>query len=363
MKSDAIKSQLEKKIGFPLDSISSCRRLESLMKVQGIYVSYTTLSRIFKLAQISASARESTLNELSKFLGYENFYHFSLNYSENEEMNRQRVISGLEIEAYLISNQEKKAIDYWISLREKHPKLYMYHSQSICKHLFDQKSDGYNGLEYLKTYDKIAHEIVQHFVYEDDPHGRYNQFVEQLILENKDFDDLRPFHNLYAARKEILKNNTTRKEIEINSNEHFHLTSRRFELELLLDQLTDQQIKERTQFILSLIKVESSTELSFAYAGRWCRGLLMTNKNNLLRNDNSWKNACEVLMQTNDFTLEFQVIIYCFLLSTYNVQSSLDFMYRGKWDNANLESNLHFSKAFAKYDAHTIFKKKLGYQY
>jgi len=358
----SLKSHIERKIGFRIDSISGCRRLEALMKSNGIYVSYTTLSRILGLAKISANPRIGTLNELSLFIGFEDYYSFCNFYKENEDFNRIKLISGLELDVLLKNNEEKKAIDSWIKMKDEYPSVFAYNSQFICRHLFGRPERIDENIDYLLSHDEIALEILQLFVYEDDPYGHYDITLKRLVQSNKSLDELEVFYNLFHARKTILKGNKSKINLHINDNLHFHLISRFYEIELLLKKLSDKEIIERTNRIISLVQIENDSDKSFAYIGRWCRGLIMTDKNNLLENNSAWKQKCLLLVEKKDGNMEFQVIIYCFLILTYKVSSSLDFMQRGQWGNAKIESNLMFSKAFGKTEAHQFFKEVLGYK-
>ena len=91
MSTPQLKGALEQKIGFEINSIAACRRLEVLLINKGHYVSYTTLSRIFGLAKINTHARPSTLDELARYLGYTDYGSFLEINNEREESNRKKM--------------------------------------------------------------------------------------------------------------------------------------------------------------------------------------------------------------------------------------------------------------------------------
>jgi hypothetical protein len=67
-----LKEALQKRTGIALDGVMGCKRLDTWLKLRGVYISYSTLSRIFGLATLHTSPREGTLNDLVSILGYSN---------------------------------------------------------------------------------------------------------------------------------------------------------------------------------------------------------------------------------------------------------------------------------------------------
>lgn len=360
-----LKKELEHKIGFSIDTVSSCRRLEQILKTEGKYVSYTTLSRIFGIANISATARESTLNELSQFLGFSHFESFIDNHAAKEHLNRIKVITNLEIDALLLRNQTEKAIDYLMDLKEKYPPVFRYHSQFICKHLFEKPEPAKKSIDHLLSFSSASEEIFQHFVYEDDPYGHYSKALKLLYTKYNKDENLLMFSTLFGARKTILKKQhhpSQHFDFDIPSDAHYHIVTRKLEIELLLGKFSKEEIHNRTDEIIDLIEKSSDNDLAFAYVGRWCRGLLFSNKHDLLKNHHKWREQCQRLLNFRVFNIEFQVIIFSFVQITYGIAESLDFMFRGRWENSKLESQLLLSLAFDKTAALKTYKKALGYR-
>ena len=56
---DSLKKALEQKIGLKLESVKACRKLEKILLEEGIYLSDTTLTRIFSIAFNSKNALEN----------------------------------------------------------------------------------------------------------------------------------------------------------------------------------------------------------------------------------------------------------------------------------------------------------------
>lgn len=361
MNTELLKSKLEIQIGFRIDSIASCRRLEQLLYDKGFFVSYTTLSRMFGLASISSKARSSTFDVLTNFLGFDNYHQFDLAFSEKENVNREKVASGLELEALLIRNEPIKAIDYLISLKKTFPSVFLYNSQIVCKYLFGHVNSSKKNIDYLLSFEDSSLEILQFFVYEDDPFGHYGAALKRLYNQKNESSELLLFGQLFHARKDVLKGSKKKFHYKPSSLSNFHLSSRALEINLLTNQIKRNGIIQQSEEILFLLSNEKNLEVAFAYVGRWCRGLIYTEKYLLLTHHSAWKEQCIALIQTKEINKEFQAIIYTFLTLTYGYIPSLDFMFQNNWENAKIESQLLLSLAFKNKTAFETYKKSLGY--
>ena len=361
MNTELLKSKLEIQIGFRIDSIASCRRLEQLLYDKGFFVSYTTLSRMFGLASISSKARSSTFDVLTNSLGFENYNQFDLAFSEQENVNREKVASGLELEALLIRNEPIKAIDYLISLKERFPSVFLYNTQIVCKYLFGHVNSSKKNIDYLLSFEDSSLEILQFFVYEDDPFGHYGEAIKRLYNQKNASNELLLFSQLFHARKDVLKGSKKKFNYKSSSLSNFHLSSRAIEINLLTNQIKRNGIIQQTEELLFLLSDEKNLEVAFAYVGRWCRGLIYTDKYLLLTHHSAWKEQCIALIQTKVINKEFQAIIYTFLTLTYGYIPSLDFMFQNNWENAKIESQLLLSLAFKNKTAFETYKKSLGY--
>lgn len=357
-----IKSALEKKIGFEIDSISSCRKLERILKLKGTYVSYTTLSRIFGIASFTSQARESTLNELSRFLGFEGFEQLIAHHYNQNALNQVKIASRLELEALLLQKQGVQAIDYLMSLKSDYPSVYKYNSQFVCKYLFDKPDEGNIDIDHLLAYTESSFEIFQHFVYEDDPFGSYSEALEKLCAIHFQNEQLQVFNELFSARKKLLKG----EHIALNHIEpplnHYHFISRMDEIALLSKSFSQSKIIDRTLEILNELSNVSDTDEQFARVGRWCRGLMFTEKAYLLEKNLKWKTKCIELIHSPVYNMEFQVIISVFLMRVYNYEPSLEFMFNSTWENAKIESQMFLCLGFNKSNAFNTFKGFLGYK-
>ncbi len=356
-----LKSALEHHVGFQISTIAACRRLEQLLIKQGYYVSYTTLSRMFGLAKIKSNVRSSTLDELSKFIGHNDFEGFLILNQKKEEIQRLNLLNQLQIEAKLISGKEREAIEHLFELRDKNKHVYHLQTQTLARHLFARDKPAESGIKYLLDREEFASDIFQFFVYEDDINGFYLDALTQL--KHKAFDNINliEFYDFYSNRKIILKGENKIKVKPLEGKSHFHLISRSFELELITKKMQSKAILLRTEEILNRIKDSKDIEEHLAYAGRWCRGLIYSEQYSILKDNLEWKECCISLIENELVNKEFQSSIYSFLALTYGYHGSLAFMYNGAWENAKLESKLLLSLAFKQHDAFKIYKRLLGY--
>lgn len=316
---------------------------------------------MFGLASISSKARSSTFDILTNFLGFENYNQFNIAFSDHENLNREKVASGLELEALLIRNEPIKAIDYLISLKETFPSVFLFNTQIVCKYLFGHPNSSQKNIDHLLSFEDSSLQILQFFVYEDDPFGHYGAALKRLYNQKNASNELLLFGQLFHARKEVLKGNKKKFHFETSSRSNFHLSSRAIEIELLANQFKRSGIIQQTEELLFLLSNETNLEVAFAYVGRWCRGLIYTEKYALLQHHTAWKEKCIALIQTKVINREFQVIIYTFLTLTYGYIASLDFMFQNNWENAKIESQLLLSLAFKNKTAFETYKKSLGY--
>jgi hypothetical protein len=361
MSTPQLKGALEQKIGFEINSIASCRRLETLLINKGHYVSYTTLSRIFNLAKINTLARPSTLDELTRYLGYTDYSHFLEINNEREASNRDKMEALLCVESLFLADNERGAIRQLMKFKREQPTAFGYTSQFVGNYLFGSQKEYSLAFQELLQYQGFTLDLLQLFVFEDDPFGHYAKLLKQLSLQQSTNVELSQFSELFVQRKALLLGHKKQLTFRTQDLSHFHLKSRSLELELLAKIHTKESILLETEEILHRITDWKEADYALAFVGRWCRGLIYTEQYPLLQYHIAWKEQCIALLQIREVNKEFQAIIYTFLALTYGYHGSLAFMYNGEWENAKLESKLLLSLAFKQHDAFKTYKRLLGY--
>ena len=71
-----LKHALEQRIGFTINSIQRCKQLDAWLKEYNIFISYSTLSRIFGFNKNGVIPRQRTLDLLCSVIGYSNYESF-----------------------------------------------------------------------------------------------------------------------------------------------------------------------------------------------------------------------------------------------------------------------------------------------
>lgn len=354
-----LKRAIEIQLGYQIDSISACRRLQHDFKLKGIFVSYTTFSRLFGLASLKVLPRQSTLNELASFLGYESIEEFSSAQNDLATQSHLMVSNRIELDVLLSQNQVCEAVDHLLTLQSINTKAFLYNTQLVCLRLLNDKDP--KNLMYFLKHEKEAIDVFQHFVYEDDPNQNYQRSLEKLCASHFQDEALRNFSLLYASRKNLLRGGRET-ETHLDESAHFHLLSRQAEISILSKKLSNSKILDQTNNILFLVNKSRDLEFKFAWVGRWCRGLLFTEQENTLKNHNEWKKTCVILVLSDSLNTEFQTIIAVFLMRVYGYHCPMDFMFKDTWDNSKIESKLLLALGFNNTKAFNAYKGILGYR-
>jgi len=115
---DLLKKQIEQKIRKEITNRGDCEMISNaILQTLDVNISYNTIRRLFGLATYT-KPNKKTLDILSKFLGYKNYFHFSQNaqYKEKTEFQNDmyKVIYHNDIEAItaLIKNRKVNQQNY-----------------------------------------------------------------------------------------------------------------------------------------------------------------------------------------------------------------------------------------------------------
>jgi hypothetical protein len=355
---DKLKTSIEQKVGFQIDSVRACRKLEQILYNRGFFVSYTTISRIFSVAKIVSSPRDETLNLLSKFLGYESFIHFSEVKSKLDEMESEYVRHVLKLKSLLLLGQYYEAIDEIDQIKKIAPSKYLYHSQFLGKSIFGNHQRDEKLISYLLNKDFGNLNFQEFFVFEDDPYGHFTWALEHINSTNKS-SDRELFENLFILRKNLLNGKKPKSKIEIGNNAHYHLQSRFFEIEILKNE-PEFKLDELLSEIIEIVRKLDDNEAKLAYVGRACRGIVYTNNYGICAKNDSWKEVCLSTFNCPIINLEFKAPIYTFLKKAYYETLALDFFINNNWENAIVESQLIISMAFDDIPVIKNYSKFLG---
>ena len=359
----ALKSEIEKKVGFALDSFKNCRRLENLLQHKGLYISYSSLARMFSIGNKTTIPRNTTLNELSVFLGYESFDHFTNQFQNSSEELEAYTRKVLEMKSELFFGNRLKGLELFIAIRKNYPKISGWLCQDIALYLFNNQQLPLKELEHLVANGIAEVNFMDHFIYEDDPFGHYEWFVEYASNADKQNKDFRNFKNLFLARKKMLKGKVKERPQLPNLTIHqsVHLYSRILELEIL-QQATHQPknlidfFQERLYQTINLLKNRHEYD-KIIVLGRMFRAACHTGIENKIKLEQEVKDLCLDLIGSRVIDFEFQAPIYAVLKNDKTLNLSLAFLHNNYWKNAQFESEMLIAKALGLKKVYETYKK------
>ena len=360
---NALKSELEKKVGFAIDSFKNCRRLENLLHHKGLYISYSSLARMFSVGKKTTEPRLSTLNELSVFLGYQSYEHFNEifdNASEELEAYTRKV---LEMKSELFFGNRLKGLELFIDIRKKYGSLSDLLSQELALQLFNTHNLPKNELEHLVAKGITEVNFMDFFIYEDDPFGHYEWFIQHASDADKQSQDFQSFKKLFSQRKELLKGKMNNEESLpiLNINQSVHLYSRILEIEVLQMAATQPKnlvefFQERLDQTILLLKTRHEYD-KIIVLGRLFRAACHTGIEKKIKLDDKTKQFCVEVINSNALELEFQAPMYAVLKNDRTLNLSLAFLHNNYWKNAQFESEMLISKALGLKKVYETYKK------
>ena len=203
---------------------------------------------------------------------------------------------------------------------------------------------------------------MDHFIYEDDPFGHYEWFVEHassIDHQNKEFKN---FKTLFLERKKLLRNdhNSQLQLPRISIQQSVHLYSRILEIEVL--QMAANQPKnllefyqERLDQTISLLKNRHEYD-KIIVLGRLFRAACHTGIDKKILLDNETKQFCVEVINSNALELEFQAPIYAVLKNDPKLNLSLAFLHNNYWKNAQFESEMLIARALGLKKVYETYK-------
>jgi hypothetical protein len=108
----------------------------------------------------------------------------------------------------LLSNR-LKGLELFIDIRKNYPILSSWLCQDIALYLFNNQQLPQKDLEHLVANGITEVNFMDHFIYEDDPFGHYEWFIQHASGAQKQSQDFQNFKELFAHRKELLKGKAT----------------------------------------------------------------------------------------------------------------------------------------------------------
>lgn len=361
----ALKSELEKKIGYALDSFKNCRRLENQLHKKGLYISYSSLARMFSVGNKTTVPRNTTLNELSVFLGYRSYEHFNQIFQNSSEELEEYTRKVLEMKSELFFGDRLKGLEQFIAIRKNYPKRSGWLCQDIALYLFNNQILPQKELEHLVAKGITEVNFMHYFIYEDDPFGHYEWFIRHASASEKQTDDFQNFKNLFLERKKILRGESLEQAQlpTLHINQSVHLYSRILEIEVLQQAVYQPKnlvdfFQERLNQTLKLVKNHSEYD-KIIVLGRLFRAACHAGIEKHVVLDEDTKEFCVGVVNSNELEFEFKAPIYAVLKHYPTLNLSLAFYHKNRWKNAQFESEMLISKALGMKNVFHRYKNGL----
>ena len=361
-----LKEALQKRTGIALDSVLGCKRLDTWLKLRGVYISYSTLSRLFSLATINTTPRERTLDELASVLGYSNFKDFSQLRSVKESETIVPFDLQFSFERALADRKLFRASSLYMEMIENSFTANIF-AKDLANALFNSATPNKKSLSHLANSEVGRESFFLTFIDEDDLSGNYRKALNEFFLPNSSLSD-KQFVQLYSLRKDTLRSERGKVKgvsaFELESFQNVHLKSRALEMNLL--KLKGSRLARHEDSVRQLadnadqIFCESKNRSEeLAVLGRFARGVLYTGASNyLIENKNIIKTMQSLLNQpVEDF--EFKIPIYA-LLNQLKTSNELLIPQASSWPNAYYSSAVFLLNKEQRKHNELFFQSTLG---
>ncbi|MFY7943846.1 MAG: hypothetical protein ACOVNZ_04655 [Crocinitomicaceae bacterium] len=361
-----LKEELQKRTGIALDTVLGCKRLDAWLKLRGVYISYSTLSRVFGLASLSITPRERTLDELASILGFPNFKGF-VSYAKKES---QSPIIPFDLQfsfEHAISERKlTKAASIYLQMMEHSPSAKVF-AKDLSKALYKDLNESKKALSQLSSSQVGREAFFLTFIDEDDLSGNYRKALNEYFLPNASLSE-RQFVQLYSLRKDTLRSEQVKIRIvstlELESYENVHLKSRAHEMNLL--KLKGVRIVQHEDVIgqsadkaYQIFCESKNRSEELAVLGRFARGVLYTGGSKYLIEHKNVLTAMQSLLNQPVEDFEFKIPIYA-LLNQLNKSNELVIPQSSSWPNAYYSSSLFLLNKEQRKLHEMFFKSNLG---
>ena len=371
---ESLKKAIEKESGIIVNSVSRCRKLSEWLKHKNVFISYSTLSRMFQLSSQQYQTHVSTLDHISKAIGFLSYDHF-IKLKKDESLSSIS-LKQAQMHLSLLGHQGNpvKSAQFFIERIIENEVIYCGLAYQLAKQLLDGNKKNETALKLLGNSSIGRKHFFQYYVDEDDISGIYSHSINNYFICNSTDGEELTFSKLYYLRKLVLKNPNQYKQVnqfldEIELNKlHFsnlHLFSRWVEVKLLAiyaqhKKIDKEYLMHQTQIIMNYFKAETPTNEAIASIGRWNRALVLTGQHNKNFLPESWIKISinELLNGFQD--LEFQSPTYSLLSKQDGFNISKNRIPFNHWDNAILTSSLFLQSGNYLNNQKDFYNQKLG---
>lgn len=360
-----LKEELQKRTGIAMDTVLGCKRLDAWLKQRGVFISYSTLSRVFGLATLNTTPRERTLDELASVLGYSNFKEFKLLGTCG---NSETIVSfdlQFAFERALSDGKLSKASSLYLQMVGISFSSKIF-SKDLAKALFENISNNKKALSQLASSQEGRESFFLTYIDEDDLNGNYRKSLTEYFLPNASQTE-REFVQLYSLRKDILAQEipSVRGDLNIgiNSFSSVHHRARALELNLLKVkykriEMREFQVGQIAEEAYSLFCESVNRSEELAVLGRFARGILYVGASNYLKEHKNLIKAMQSLLNQPVEDFEFKIPIYA-LLNQLNKSHELTIPQASSWPNAYYSSAVFLLNKEQRKQHEVFFQAKM----
>ncbi len=348
-----LKHALEQRVGFTINSIQRCRQLDAWLKDYNIYISYSTLSRIFGFNKNGVLPRQRTLDLLSSVVGYATFEAFIARKLPILPHVPHKTENSFQLELLLAAGLHMEAANFYIDcISESSNNSYL--ALALGKALYQIQPNVNKELRLLAENPLGREYFYLHYVDEDDLSLGFIKSLDEHFSLGASANELL-FIELYKARKILLRKEQlndkfwTLCQTQLSKSSSLHIYSRYWEICILNDYVKNSKVASNTvQNIVSEASNKLNVDLfgleEYAVVGRVCRALILTNSWKYVAKDSVWLNHCRQVVLGSHTDIEFQSAANCLLKLVCVDIPQIDFSSRFHWPNAYFTSNLFLQK-------------------
>jgi hypothetical protein len=255
-------SAIEAKVGFKIRTLFDAQQLAEIMLASSIAISTHTIARFFGVIKPERKHYRYTLNLLSNFLGYKDYYDWEQYNSNNNKLGNRLLLGNdfplQELELFLISDAigDIESILKKYSLAEVEP--YRFVVSSILGFYVRNSGRQKELLTLLSKYELGRSLYYETYVDEDNQHLFFSKALKELYLPEKPEIGKILFANSFYDTQQIYSGNQPeidknllaidRKSIQL----HTHELSRFWEYYFLvkIPQLNKRELLKRIDELL-----------------------------------------------------------------------------------------------------------------
>lgn len=371
---DRLKKALEKESGIVINSFSHCKKLSEWLKKKEVFISYSTLSRLFQLTSQQYQTHISTLDQISKAIGYFSYDHF-IKLKKDESISSIS-LKQAQMHLSLLGHHDNPLISaqFFIERIIENEVVYCSLAHPLAKQLLNGNKKNLPALKWLAKSPIGRKHFFQFFVDEDDLSGIYTHSLANLYDASTKNEQELIFSKLFYLRKSILKfpsqyKIVNKQLVEIETSQlhlqNLHLFSRYTEVKLLTHfsehkKVDPEFLNQQTKIIINHLNSDTPKNEIIAAIGRWNRALMLTGNHDVNVLPHSWIQICISEFFYGFQDLEFQSPTYAFLSKLEELNMAKKDVQFNQWDNAIITSSLFLQSGDYLMNHKNFYLNKLG---